>query len=187
MDPAAVDPAAAAVLAAAPRLGAVRLVAVDGPSGSGKTTFSGDLVAALRGRGARVALVPTDDFATWDDPVGWWPRLAHGVLDRLAQGRPGAYRRMDWSAGEPRLGATVHIEPPDVLLVEGVSSGRRSAVPLLSHLFWCEVPDPAVRLARAVARDGHPSEPLFRRWQLFEEGWFAVDGTGDRASTRVQR
>jgi hypothetical protein len=164
---------AGAILAAPARLGDVRLVAVDGPSGSGKSVFADRLLAEL----PDAALVRTDDFATWDDPVSWWPRLVDGVLTPLSQGRPGRYRRTEWHAGRPCQGEHVSVRVPRVLLVEGVSAGRRSIRPQLSYLVWCELPDPAERLARAVARDGeHCRKPLLT-WQAFEIGWFAVDGT----------
>nr|WP_106181454.1 uridine kinase [Prauserella shujinwangii] len=169
------------VLAAEPRLGAVRVLAIDGPSGSGKTTFAREVVAELRARGARVALVSTDDFATWDDPVGWWPRLADGVLHPLAHGEPGRYRRMDWTGGRPRLGGWVEVAVPDVLVLEGVSAGRASVRPRLSLLCWVEDPDERARLNRAVARDGEESRPYLADWQRFEHGWFSADRTRDHA------
>jgi len=162
-------------LAAPARLGRVRLVAVDGPSGSGKSVFADGLLDALRERVATVALVRTDDIATWDDPVSWWPALADGVLTPLAEGRPGGYRRTAWTADGPVPGDTVEVAVPEVLVVEGVSSARRSVRPRLSLCVWIEVADPAVRLARAVGRDGPDAMSHLRRWQLFENGWFAVD------------
>ena len=161
------------ILAAPARLGDVRLVAVDGPSGSGKSVFADHLLAGL----PDAVLVRTDDFATWDDPVAWWPRLADGVLTPLSHGRPGSYRRTEWRDGRPYPGDTVSVPVPGILLVEGVSAGRRSVRPLLSYLVWCEVPDPAERLARAVARDGVESREPLLTWQAFETGWYAVDGT----------
>jgi AAA domain len=163
-----------------PRLGAVTLVAIDGPSGSGKSTYADKLAAEL---GAEI--IRTDDFATWDDPVAWWPRLRDGVLEPLAAGRPGAYRRTEWTNGTPGPGSMITVNPPKVLLLEGVSAGRRSVRPLLSALVWCEVPDPAERLARAVARDGESSRARLMAWQRFEIGWFAVDGTKAAADHRV--
>jgi uridine kinase len=159
-----------------PRLGRVRLVAVDGPSGSGKTTYAAGLAAEFN-----ATVVSTDDFATWDDPVSWWPRLVEGVLEPLAEGRPGHYVRTEWTGGRPHPGETITVDVPDVLIVEGVSAGRRSIAPRLSALIWCEVADPAERLARAVARDGEESRKPLVAWQAFESGWFAVDGTEDRA------
>jgi hypothetical protein len=160
------------IWAAPPKLGRTRLVAVDGPSGSGKSVFAAALRAELD-----ATLISTDDFATWTDPVSWWPRLVAGVLDPIADGRPGRYRRTEWTDGRPHPGAYVDVPVPGVLLVEGVSAGRRSVRPRLSYLIWCEHPDPAERLARAVARDGETSRAPLVSWQAFESGWFAVDGT----------
>ncbi|WP_253826476.1 uridine kinase family protein [Prauserella aidingensis] len=173
------DPAgdlAARVLAAPPRLGAVRLLAIDGRSGAGKSHLAALVVDVLRRRGADPALVSTDDFATWDDPVSWWPRLATGVLDPLAAGEPGRYRRTEWTAaGEPVPGAEVDVPVPGVLVLEGVSSGRRSVRGATSVLCWLDHAGSDARLARAVARDGEWSRPHLQRWQRFETGWFAVD------------
>jgi hypothetical protein len=166
-----------AILAAPARLGDTRLVAVDGPSGSGKSSFADRLLASL----PDAVLVRTDDFATWDDPVSWWPRLVDGVLTPLSQGRLGGYQRTEWSDGRPRPGDLVTVRVPDILLVEGVSSGRRSVRARLSCLVWCEVDDPNERLARAVARDGEACREPLLTWQAFESGWFAVDRTRDAA------
>lgn len=174
------------LLATPPRLGAVRLVAIDGPSGSGKSVLAAALTRDLRARGVRTALVPTDDFATWEDPVSWWPRLVDGVLTPLRAGRAGHYRRNDWTGGTARPGEWITVEVPELLVVEGVSAGRRSVRADLSALIWCEVPDPATRLARAVARDGAVNRDFLRSWQEFEKGWFAVDGTRE-AATRIHR
>lgn len=159
-----------------PRLGPVRLVAIDGPSGSGKSVFADQLVEEL---GA--TLVRTDDFATWDHPVSWWPRLVDGVLEPLSAGKPGRYRRTEWTDGRPHPGDHVDVPVPETLVLEGVSAGRRSVRPLLSFLFWCELTDSEKRLDRAVARDGADARKHLLAWQSFERGWFAVDGTRDTA------
>ena len=153
---------------------------MDGPSGSGKSTFAARLASEL---GATV--VPTDHFATWTDPVSWWPRLVAEVLDPLRHGGEACYRRVEWTGGWPHLGELVRVPPPDVLIVEGVSAARRSIAPLLDVAIWVEVPDPEERLRRAVERDGEASRAHLRRWQAFERGWFAVDGAKDRADRIV--
>jgi hypothetical protein len=174
-----------ALLAAPARLGRVRVLAIDGPSGAGKSTLAARVVAELTARGCRTALVSTDAFATWDDPVSWWPRLVDGVLRPLAGGVAGAYRRVDWSTGAPRPGELVRVAVPDVLVLEGVSSGRTSVRPLLSHLCWLSGGSEAARLAKTVARDGEAAQSELARWQRFERGWFAVDGTAEAAGTRL--
>lgn len=163
----------------------MRVLAIDGPSGAGKSTLAARVVAGLTARGCRTALVSTDAFATWDDPVSWWPRLVDGVLRPLAAGLPGAYRRMDWTTGVPRPGELVRVAVPEVLVLEGVSSGRASARPLLSHLCWLDGGPEDGRLARTVARDGEAARAELGRWQRFERGWFAVDGTAAAAGTRL--
>ncbi|GAA3995387.1 hypothetical protein GCM10022247_14000 [Allokutzneria multivorans] len=169
----------AAVEAAPARLGRVKLVAVDGPSGGGKSTFAKALVEALGEH--RTALVPTDDFATWDEPVSWWPNLASGALEPFRRGEPAVYRRTEWSDGLPRTGSEVRIDTPEILVLEGVSSGRRSIRSSLSVLVWVCSGDREHRLKRAVARDGETCAGPLSRWQDFEAGWFAVDGTREAA------
>ncbi|GAB1515012.1 uridine kinase family protein [Actinophytocola sp. KF-1] len=163
-----------------PRLGRTRLVAVDGPSGSGKTTYAARLAGEL---GATV--VSTDDFATWDDPVSWWPRFVHDVLVPIELGKTAVYRRTEWTDGRPHPGALRRVEVPEVLVIEGVSAGRKSISDTLSHLVWCELPDETTRLERAVARDGDDARKHLLTWQDFERGWFAVDQTKARAETLI--
>ena len=153
----------------------MRIIAVDGPSGAGKSTFAATLGPPI---------VPTDHFATWDDPVAWWPRLVEGVIRPLLRGEPGRYRRMDWSSGVAVLGGEVVVEPTDELVIEGVSAGRRAAKPWLSQLIWVEAPD---ALERAVRRDGAQHRENLLRWKDFERGWFEVDGTRARADLIVSR
>ena len=152
----------------------MRIIAIDGPSGAGKSTYAASL---------GLPVVPTDHFATWDDPVAWWPRLVDGVIRPLQRGEQGRYRRMDWSSGVPVLGTEVVVEPTEALVVEGVSAGRRAATPWLSRLIWVEAED---ALGRAVARDGEASRAELVRWKEFERGWFQVDGTRERADLIVQ-
>ncbi|NIJ09989.1 energy-coupling factor transporter ATP-binding protein EcfA2 [Saccharomonospora amisosensis] len=179
------DLLAESVLAAPPRLGSVRVLAIDGPSGAGKSTLARDVVCVLRTSGVTVAMVSTDDFATWDVPVAWWPRLVDGVLEPFAAGRACGYRRMDWTGGVPRLGEWVRVPVPDVLVLEGVSAGRASVRRRLSALCWVGGPRPAERLERAVARDGESARSRLRDWQRFEHGWFAVDRTAHNADRAI--
>src|SRR3954452_18237626 len=91
-----------AIRAARPPAGVPsRVVAVDGPGGAGKSTLAAALAHALGG----APVVPTDDFASWEVPVGGGPRLRDEVLRRLAAGEPVRYRAYDWSGR--RLGRAI--------------------------------------------------------------------------------
>jgi uridine kinase len=158
------------------RLGRTTLIAVDGPSGSGKTHHAARLARELNAE-----VVSTDDFATWDDPVSWWPRLVHDVLIPIKMGKTASYQRIEWTGGRPHPGGHRRLEVPEVLVIEGVSAGRRSIYDTLSWLVWCELPDETTRLERAVARDGEQARKHLLTWQEFERGWFAVDQTKARA------
>ncbi len=129
-------------------------------------------------------LIRTDDFATWDEPVEWWPRLRDGVLEPLRLGRPGSYLRTEWPGGRPVLGARVEVAVPEILVLEGVSAARAEVAPYLSTVVWVEAAE-ALRLERAVARDGEASRAELSRWQRFERAWFAADRTRVRADIRV--
>lgn len=158
-----------------PSCGPVRLVAVDGPAGSGKTTYARRLAAAL---GCQV--VHSDHFPVpWEEGPGpWFAALEEGVLRPLAAGRPGAYRRYDWTRGAYAETVTVPVAP--VLVVEGVGTARRSAAPLIAFTVWVEAPRD-VRLRRVLERDGAELEPRWHAWFDAEEKWFAEDGTRERA------
>ncbi len=161
-----------------PRLGDVRLVAVDGPGGAGKSVFARRLAAALGG----VAVVQTDDFASWDVPLEWWPRLERELLEPLAAGQTARYEASDWSGrghGEQR-----EVEPGEVVILEGVSSSRRAVVDRLSLAVWVETPADR-RLARGLERDGHEALEQWRSWMAEEDAHFARDGQVGRADVIV--
>ncbi|WP_438388066.1 hypothetical protein [Actinopolyspora saharensis] len=181
-DGATADQVVREALRGPPGLGAVRLITVDGPSGAGKSTFADLVLARARAAGVDARLVRTDDFATWEQPVQWWPRLNTGVLEPLSRGVPGRYRRVEWPDGVPVDGAVVEVAVPEVLVLEGVSSGRRSIADRIGVAVWMRGPDPATRLERAVARDGgEAARAELVRWQEFERDWFESDRASERA------
>lgn len=175
---------ACTILTRPPRLGTVRFVAVDGPAGSGKTTFAARCAHALRAAGASVAEIHVDDLLDgWTDMQGYWPRFKEWILEPFRQGRPARYRRYDWVRGcfEDEWQTTA---VPDVLVLEGVTSGRAAATP---HLSLCVlvIAERQLRLARGIARDG---EALYRewvRWMAEEDRHFAADATDARADIVV--
>lgn len=170
----------AAVRAATPGLGDVRLVLVDGPAGSGKTTLAGRLAAAL----GDAPVVHMDDlYEGWSglaEPV--WARLRTGVLDPLAAGRPGSYRRYDWGAGTFAERRTVPV--CGALVVEGVGAAARAVDDRASLRVWVEAPR-ELRIGRGVARDGEALREEWLRWAEREDEHFRADRTRERADVRL--
>ena len=153
------------------------IIAVDGRSGAGKSTFAARLVEKL---GDRALLVSTDEFATWDDPVAWWPEFVDGVLTPFLAGDDLRYRRRVWHGDDAEPGPEVVRAWRPILVVEGVSSARRSMVPHLMRSLWIDGGSAGELLEAAVAREGEHARGLLRAWQRFEDGWFAVDRTRER-------
>ncbi|AZI59332.1 uridine kinase [Nakamurella antarctica] len=164
-------------------LGGTRLLTIDGPSGSGKSTIAAEL---RRYFDDGVAVLPTDDFATWAHPFSWWRRLEAQVLDPIASMRQVHYLANDWSTGMPQATISKSIALPTVLILEGVSAGRREVSTRTTISCWVELPDRDLRLERAVARDGESSRLYLQQWQRDEDAWFAADGTRDRADITLR-
>jgi energy-coupling factor transporter ATP-binding protein EcfA2 len=156
------------------------IVAIDGPSGAGKSTVADALVERLRRRGVGVQLIRTDDFATWDNPVAWWPELESDVLQAFIRRHDYRYRPRVWHDGVPSAGPLVWLRWEPLLIIEGVSSARRLIAQRITWSLWLDGGPASERLARTVARDGEESRPMLERWQQFERGWFAVDRTRER-------
>ena len=160
-----------------PTLGAGRLVCVDGPAGSGKTT----LASRVAGLSAAPVVHMDDLYDGWDGLPQVGGQLAT-LLEPLARGETGHYRRYDWHVGA--FAETVAVPPAPLLVLEGVGAGSAGWSHLVTALVWVEAPA-RLRLRRGLARDGADAEPHWRRWTLAEAAHFAADRTRDRADLLV--
>lgn len=139
------------------------IVAIDGCGGAGKSTLAAELSADFD-----AAVVHTDDFASWDDPLDWWPRVRDEVLVPLGAGRPARFQRYDWDARA--LTEVVEIAPGGVVIIEGVSASRRAFRPWLAASIWVEAPR-ELRLRRGLARDGDSARAHWEEWMAAEDAW----------------
>jgi uridine kinase len=155
----------------------IRIVGVDGPSGSGKSTFAKSLGAAL---GAPV--IPVDDFVSWTDLTGWWPRFEAQVLAPLLAGEAAHYQRRDWENDEfgEALGEWETVPWQPIVIVEGLTCTRRASMGTVAYAIWVEAPDQE-RLRRGLARDGEDHRALWLTAMAEEKEFFTADGTRDRA------
>ncbi len=150
------------------------LVAIDGPGGAGKSTFAARLSTAL----GDAPIVHTDDFASADNPIDWWPRTLHEVIEPLASGRVATYQRYDWPTES--LADWITVEPGGVVIIEGVSASRREWSSCLSYSIFIETPA-EVRLQRGLLRDGDERLDDWQEWMAAEDAHFARDLAVDRA------
>lgn len=160
-----------------------RLLCVDGPAGSGKTSLAEAVLTLARERLAAVTLLHLDDlYEGWGGLAGVGPRLRDDVVEPLAAGRPGRYRRWDW-AGD-RWAEEHVVEPVDLLVLEGVGAGALEYADRIGLLVWVEAPR-ALRLARGIARDGAALRPRWEAWLDAEEAHLARQRTRARADLVV--
>lgn len=159
-------------------LGETRLVCVDGPAGSGKSTLAAGIAV----------LDPAAHVVHMDDLYDGWTgldsvsRQLSTLVRPLALGKPGFYRRYDWHRGE--FAETVDVEPPALLVLEGVGSGRAELATLITVLVWVSAPR-LLRRERGLARDGEALAPQWDRWMRQEDAHFAGQRTADRADVLV--
>lgn len=159
----------------------IRIIGIDGPSGSGKSTLARAVALQLD-----CPVIELDDFVSWGDLSGWWPRFDEQVLTPLLAGSDAHYQRRDWAGDEfgASLGEWRTVPWHPLVVVEGVTATRRESVGRLSLAVWVEAPDD-LRLARGLARDGDDHRKLWEDWMPREAEFFATDRTRARADVIV--
>jgi uridine kinase len=150
------------------------VIAIDGRSGSGKTS----LAARLRS-GLPAPVVTLEDlYGGWDGLERGIDLLVSEVLEPLAAGLAARVPKYDWVAG---AWATPWVlEPPEVLIVEGVGAGARRAAAYASLLIWVEAAE-SVRKQRALDRDGPAFGPHWDMWAAQEDAVLVRERTAERA------
>jgi uridine kinase len=158
----------------------LRLVAIDGGAGAGKTTFA-DLLAAELG-GAPV--IPMDDFNSWIDLEGWWPRFESQVLEPAFAGKDFRYQKRDWVNDMAGDGLDEWREMPfsPLLILEGVGAARKALGKRLHYSIFIEVPA-GERLERGIKRDEgiEGIRGMWERWMPFEKAFMDKELARSRA------
>ena len=155
----------------------VRIVAVDGPGGAGKSSLASQLARELD-----APIIHTDDFASWENPVDWWPELIARALEPLVAGKPACYRPTSWGREER---AVVRIEPAPFVVLEGVTASRQSFRRYLAYSIWIETPRD-LRLERGLERDGPHARALWEQWMEDEDRYIERERPAEHAD-RVLR
>jgi hypothetical protein len=155
----------------------VRLIGVDGPSGAGKSTIARPLAEVLS-----APIVEIDDFVSWVDFAGWWPRFDAQVVTPLLAGRDARYQVRDWHNDEfgDALAGWKSVAPHPFVVLEGVTCTRREIADRLAVRVWVDAPA-EVRRRRGIERDGESHRSLWERWMPEEAAFFDADGACARA------
>ena len=156
-----------------------RIVAIDGLGGSGKSSFALHLSRELGG----AVIVQTDDFATWDNPIDWWPDLLERVLIPISRGSAARFERSRW--GREADGELVVVEPTEFLILEGVTASRDAFAPYLTYSIWLETPE-SLRLQRGLDRDGPTAREQWQAWMAHEHCYRSNERPDERADLVVR-
>jgi uridine kinase len=151
------------------RTSSVFLIAIDGHGGSGKSTLADTL-----GQHYGAEILHTDDFASWENPVDWWPLLIERALKPIARGdRTLTYPRTQWwASGEAPVDAVQPVTP--IMILEGVTALRVEFRPWISFGIFVETPA-EICLQRGFERDrgmdGKSDAEIIDMWRK----WMAAE------------
>jgi uridine kinase len=123
-------------------------------------------------------IIHTDDFASWDNPKNWWPRLLERVLEPISGGAQTlSYSRSRWwpdHMPEPVVDQPV----TPVMILEGVSALRHEFRRYVTFGIFISV-SRDICLQRGVERDANMSRAEVQRsWEQYysdEEGYMRRD------------
>ena len=153
------------LIATQPKVGEITFIAVDGHGGSGKSTLAKILAEKLNAQ-----IIHTDDFAGWDNPLNWYPKVIKEVFEPIANGaKTLSYQPASWWENhhpEPVVNQPV----ADIMILEGVSSSRKEFQDYISFSIFVDTPR-EICLQRGVERDlstGKNKEEITAMW----EKWF---------------
>ena len=156
------------------------IIGIAGGTGSGKTTVVRKIVENLPE--GSVAVIPQDSYyndqshlplevrkkTNFDHPDAFeWPLLARQIED-LRQGKPIEQPTYSYLICT-RLKETIHVEPHDVIIVEGIMALYDKKLRDQMDLKIFVEPEPDERLLRVIQRDmaerGHPLEMLIDKYR----------------------
>ena len=130
-----------------PKVGSVIFIAVDGHGGSGKSTFAKLLAEKLNAQ-----IIETDYFASWNNPLDWWPLAIKHVFEPIMNGATTLnYPRSKWSQ-DSNPDPIVDQPVTKFMILEGVSSLRKEFRDYISFGIFVDTPKD-VCLQRGVERD----------------------------------
>lgn len=160
-----------------PSVGNTLIISIDGHGGSGKSTFAKFLAEKLQAE-----IVQTDYFASWDNPLNWWPLVIQYVFEPIKNGAIVLnYPRSKWTPDQ-KTETTTDQPVTKIMILEGVSSLRQEFREYIGFGIFVDTPK-EICLRRGVERDltydykKSPEEltEMWNNWFEEEEVYFDRD------------
>ena len=164
--------------AQAPNSMPLKVVAIDGGGGAGKSTLAARISALLES----APVIPTDDFASWENQFDWEDRFLDQVLRPVTRGEAARYQRYDWDIRS--LAEWIDLPFARYLIIEGVGSNRLAFTPFIAYSIWVEA-DRSERLRRGLDRDGVHMKQQWQLWMNAEDNYFGHDMPRERSDVQV--
>lgn len=168
-----------------PSVGQVKFIAIDGHGGSGKSFTARYLAKKLHAQ-----VIHTDDFASWENPVNWWPDVVQKVFEPIRQGAAAlSYPRTKWWDNHHPVPA---VDEPvtDIMILEGVGALRKEFRPYISFGVFVDTPID-ICYARVVERDkstgesAEKIEQLWNRWLKAEREYMETHEPKEAANVII--
>lgn len=169
-----------------PKTGEVLFIGIGGHGGSGKSTL-----AKLLGKRLNAEVIHADDFASWDNPVNWWPKVIDKVFKPIINGaKTLSYERSKWWENHHPVPAVDEPVTP-IMIIEGVGVSRKEFKDYISLKIVVTAPK-EVCLERGFQRDkgqdGKPDQEIrdmWLEWYQDELKFFEKDNPNDLADLIV--
>jgi len=164
-----------------PKVGGVFFIAIDGHGGSGKSTL-----AKLMAKELKAEIIRVDDFADWDNPHNWWPRVIEQVFSPIKAGvKTLSYQPSSW--WKDHQPSPITDKPvTNLMILEGLGSSRSQFDDFISLRIFVDTPR-ELCITRGVERDmgnGKSKEDLtilWMKWLSEEDEYFNNDNPKAKA------
>ncbi|MCB9808965.1 (d)CMP kinase [Candidatus Nomurabacteria bacterium] len=150
------------ISSAKPKVRDVKFIAIDGRGGSGKSTL-----AKLLSKKLNAEIIRTDDFASWDNTLDWWPSIIEKIFQPIINGSKSlSYQPTSWWKDHHPKPIT-NQPVSNIIILEGLSSSRKEFQDYISFNIFVDTPKD-ICLIRGVERDvgdGKDREELTILWK----------------------
>ena len=163
------------------KCGQTKIVVIDGPAGSGKTTLAKSLSELL----GNCPIIHMDEiYDGWENALSpkTFSDLANWIIKPLLESKSIEFTKYDWYL-EKRIEKVV-INPPKVLIIEGVGSSSSEISEHACLKLWIEV-NKEIGISRVLTRDGQQIHEQMKKWQTRESKFFIENNSKENSDVWI--